>query len=69
MGVISVRLLDDDEAWLAKRNLKPGTFARDAVHDAIRRLEIKAAREFLDANRVKFDKTVTEMVREDRDRR
>lgn len=67
MGVVSVRLDDEDEAWLRKRNLKPGQFARLAVHEEIRRREIQEASDFLAKNRVKFDRPVVDLIREDRD--
>ncbi len=50
MPVISVRLEESDEKWLRKRGLKPGAFARAAVHEQIRLQEIRGAREFLDAH-------------------
>ena len=52
MGVVSIRLSDEDEAWLRKRKIKPGSFAREAVHEAIRLREFREAREFLDRYRI-----------------
>jgi hypothetical protein len=69
MGVVSVRLDDEDEAWLRKRNLKPGQFARLAVHEEIRRREIQEASDFLARNRFKPLKPAVDMIREDRDAR
>ena len=69
MGVIRVRLDDEDEAWLRKRGIEPGQFVQHAVHEAVRRLQIREASEFLAKNRIKFEKSVEEMIREDRDSR
>ncbi len=68
MPVVSVRIDDADEDWLRRRNLKPGAFARVAVHEAIRRMEIKESREFLQQHTVCLDRPSLELIREDRDR-
>lgn len=67
MSVVSVRLEEADEKWLRKRGLKPGTFARLAVHEAIRRQEIKEASEFLAKHRVKVEGSLVDFIREDRE--
>lgn len=67
MGVVSVRLEDRDEHWLRKHGYKPGAFAREAVHEAIRREEIRRAGEFLDKHRFKLPRPSVEMIREDRE--
>jgi hypothetical protein len=67
MAVVSVRLEDKDLAWLRSHGLSPGSFARAAVHEAIRQQEIKDARAFLDQHRIAFDRPVADLIREDRD--
>jgi hypothetical protein len=68
MGVVSVRLDDEDEAWLRRHGLKPGAFARAAVHEAIRREEILQAGQRLAKGRVKLPKESAELIRDDRGR-
>ena len=67
MAVISVRLEDQDLEWLRKRGQSPGTFARAAVHEAIRREEIREARRWLDANGFTSPTSAVELIREDRE--
>jgi hypothetical protein len=69
MGVVSVRLEDADEQWLVDHGHKPGTFARAAVHEAIRREEVRASRAWLEANRVPSDGKATAFFRAERDGR
>ena len=67
MGVVSVRLDDETQAWIEKRGLKAGTFARQAVMEAIRLEELRANIEWLDTHRVDFGGDSTKLIREDRD--
>lgn len=69
MSVVSVRLREEDEAWLRARGLKPGTFARDAVHEAIRLAEIEEAHDWLAAHAFKSSVDSTAFIRHDRDTR
>lgn len=63
-----MRLQEEDELWLRGHGLKPGTFARQAVHEAIRRLQIQEARTFLDGHTVRIEAPSQEWIRADRDR-
>jgi len=67
MSVVSVRLNEEDEAWIRKRKLSPGTFARDAVHEVIRLKEIEEAHEWLAKNRLRANFDATAFIRKDRD--
>lgn len=67
MGVVSVRLEEADEKWLRDRGLKPGAFARLAVHEAIRREEIREAREWLDRHSFKAEVDSVTFFRRDRE--
>lgn len=69
MGVVSVRLDERDQEWLRRHGIKPGQFARLAVHEEIRRREVREASEFLAKHRIKFGRDLADMIREDRDRR
>ncbi len=67
MSVVSVRLEAADEAWLRKRKLSPGTFAREAVHEVIRLKEIEEAHEWLAKNRLRARFDATAFIRKDRE--
>lgn len=67
MSVVSVRLSEEDEAWIRKRKLSPGTFARDAVHEIIRLKEIDEAHEWLAKNRLRASFDATAFIRKDRE--
>ncbi|MEK6985034.1 MAG: hypothetical protein AABX89_01455 [Candidatus Thermoplasmatota archaeon] len=67
MPIVSVRLDLEQDKWIRKHGFKPGTFARMAVHEAIRRQEVKDASSFLGKHRITFDRSVVELIREDRD--
>jgi hypothetical protein len=67
MPVVSVRLKEEDEAWIRKRKLSPGTFARDAVHEVIRLKEIEEAHEWLAKNRLRGTFDATAFIRKDRE--
>ena len=69
MSVVSVRLLEEDEKWLRARGLKPGTFAREAVHEAIRRAELRESRDWLAQHSYKSEVDSTEFIRRERDSR
>jgi hypothetical protein len=66
MGVVSVRLDPSDEAWIRRHGHKPGSFARQAVHDAIRRTEIEAANGRLAALRLDSGVDAVAFFRKDR---
>lgn len=67
MSVISVRVDEEDEAWLRKRGLKPGAFARRAIHEAIRRAEIEEAHAWLAKHTFRSDVDAVEFFRRDRE--
>lgn len=69
MSVVSVRLDPEDEKWLRAKGLKPGSFAREAVHQAIRRAEAREAREWLERHQIRGGVDSTDFIRHDRDTR
>lgn len=66
MGVISVRIPDDQEAWIREHGEKPGTFARLAILKEIRRIEVDESTAFLEANRYRSGTSIVEGLQEDR---
>lgn len=67
MSVISVRMDEDDEKWLRARGLKPGAFARQAVHEAIRRAEILEAQDWLARHSFSSEVDSVDFIRKDRE--
>ena len=65
--VVSVRLNPEQQAFLKKHKLKPGPFAKEAVDRAIRILEVEEAHAWLAKHRIKADRPVVDLIREDRD--
>lgn len=69
MGVVSVRLDDQDEAYLRKHNIQISALAREAVHREVLRLELEAQRRRLDKISKKPSQPVEKTLRELRDTR
>lgn len=67
MPVISVRLAPEQQAFLKRHKLKPGPFAKEAVDRAIRVLEVEESHAWLAKHRIKADRSVVDIIREDRD--
>jgi predicted DNA-binding protein len=67
MGVVSVRLPDDVEAYLRHLGITPSTLAKELVEKEARRLRIQEARQYLESVSRKPSKPIADIVREIRD--
>lgn len=66
---VSVRLDEEDMESLKEMGLKPGPLMRKLLKDEIRKREALEALEWIRKHSVKTKFDVTQLIREDRDRR
>ncbi len=69
MGVVSVRLEDDDEAFLRKNKINISELSREAIHKEVLRLRLAEQERFFAGMRKKPSQPVEKTVREMRDGR
>lgn len=69
MGVVSVRLDDQDEAFLRKHKKSISELAREAVHREVLRMQIAERMRFLAEHSITPSQPVEKTIRELRDTR
>ena len=67
MAVVSVRLADEDVAFLREQNANVSEIIRGAVHREIEWLRHVASMEYLASVRIPYKVPAEDIIREDRD--
>ncbi len=67
MGVVSVRIDDEAEAYLRSHGISAGTLGRELLEAEVRKRQLREARARLEARRLKLDRPSLKLIREARD--